>query len=195
MGGKLMDCDHVCAREGGNNYAFLVTGSNSSGKTTTVERVLERLRATEGCLDGWLLSIRADNDNRYKGKAEDQEAKLTDLWHSDTRVLIIEGTRINTPLLRVARAHRDARVLEAIVTVQRPDVMRAHLEARCARKGKVYRAEYWTPTKLRYEGYYRYPNSMRRSGVQPKVFEMDLDYRVTDEVAAYLEGQIRKALV
>ncbi len=178
-----------------DNYAFLVTGSNSSGKTTTVERVLERLRATEGCLDGWLLSISADNDNRYTGKAEEQEAKLAELWLSDTRVLIIEGTRIHTPLMRVARCCANLRHLEALITIQKPDIMRAHLEARCARKGKTYRADYWTRQKLEYEGMKRYPNFLRRNGIRPRIFEVDLDYKVCDEMAAYLEGLIRKALV
>lgn len=173
-------------------HAFLVTGSNASGKTTTVARVLERLADYPS---DRIFSIRADNDGRFKGSSENQEAVLTDIWLSDTPVIIIEGTRINTPLLRVAKKHAAARKLTVIMTTQTPEVMEAHLRARCEKKGKTFRADYWTRWKLEYEGMKRYPNSFRKNSITPKTYAIDRDYKVCDQIADFLETQIKDALM
>jgi hypothetical protein len=49
-----------------------------------------------------------------------------------------------------------------IVLKQAPDVMRAHLQARCERYGKPFNAEYWDSAKLLYEGSRRYPALVRK---------------------------------
>jgi hypothetical protein len=173
-------------------HAFLVTGSNASGKTTTVARVLGIFDRHQ---ESRIFSIRADNDGRFKGSSEDQEAVLTELWLSDTPVLVIEGTRINTPLMRVAKKHAAARKLTVIMATQTPEVMGAHLRARCEKKGKTFRADYWTRWKLEYEGMKRYPNSFRKNGIKPQTFAIDKDYKVCDAMASFLEDGIRAALV
>jgi hypothetical protein len=62
--------------------------------------------------------------------------------------LVVEGTRVYGPIFRVAQsvaqhAPTVGRELWILQLLQTPDVMRAHLQARCAAKGKAYRADYW----------------------------------------------------
>lgn len=171
-------------------HCFLVTGPNCSGKTTTVARVLARFKPGEDSI----VSIGADNDSMFKGSAEEQEAALVELWKHDMQVLIIEGTRINTPLMRVAKAHPTERQLHVLMTTQTPEVMRQHLIDRCAKRGKTFRAEYWVTQKLAYEGQKRYPNSFLRNGIKYQTYSIDLPYQKCLEMAEDLEHQIRECL-
>ena len=176
-----------------DRYAFLVTGSNCCGKTTLVEHVLNRLVA-DGFDDRHIFNARADSGSYYKGKTLDQERKLLEAWESEARVAIFEGTRINSPLTRIAIAHPDIRRLEVLVILQKPDVMKAHMMARCARKGKTFRADYWSMWKLEYEGMKRYPNYFRKRYIKTQNFTMDLEYKVCEEIEKYLEARIREVL-
>src|SRR5258706_1831015 len=126
---------------------ILVTGPNCSGKSTTVARVKELMVETrahydpQDTFDGLKLPagvewISADNDDRFKGSAETQELAIFDLWLTDRPVLVFEGTRINTPLIRVAKRYPD-RALEVFMTRQTPTVMLAHLQARCEKRNKA----------------------------------------------------------
>ena len=175
-------------------YAFLVAGSNCCGKTTLVKRVVDRLIA-DGFDDRHIFNARADSGSYYKGKTLDQEQKLLEVWESKAGVAIFEGTRINSSLTRVARAHPDTRQLEVLLVLQKPDVMKAHMMARCARKNKTFRSDYWTHWKLEYEGMRRYPNYFSKKRVTNiKRFTMDLEYQVAAEVEAHLEARIREVL-
>lgn len=170
-------------------HAFLITGGNCAGKTTTVAQVLATFAE-----DSRIESIRADNDGRFKGESSDQEAALTQIWEGPTPVLVIEGTRINTPLMRVAKKLPSERKFTVIMVIQKPDVMKAHLIARCAKRNKTFRADYWTLQKLEYEGMKRYPNSFRKNYIKPVTFYMDLEYKITDEIVVFLQTQITEAL-
>lgn len=178
--------------------AILLTGSNAAGKTTTVERALEPWK---GELDTLIMSVRADNDGRFKGQAPDQEEALRQVWFSDIPVVVFEGTRINTPLMRVAKRFPDERSLIVLMVTQTREVMRAHLVARCEKKGKVFRADYWDRFengmkgyKLHYEGSLRYPNNFKKNGVRPIAYAMDLEYTVTDQIVDRIQQEIREAL-
>jgi len=171
-------------------HCFLVTGPNCSGKTTTVARVLERFNPGQDSI----VSIGADNDSMFKGEATEQEAALVDLWKHDVQVLIIEGTRINTPLMRVAKRFPQDRQLHVLMTTQTPPVMRQHLIDRCAKRNKVFRAEYWTDQKLSYEGQKRYPNSFAKNGVRYKTYTIDPGYTVCQTLADDLVMAIQFAL-
>ena len=175
--------------DGQMKYAILLTGSNAAGKTTAVARALTFCEE-----DPRVVSIRADNDGRFKGDAQDQRKVLTEIWLTDTPVLVVEGTRINTPLMDVAKQNRDARELTVLMINQTPEVMKAHLIARCAKRNKTFRADYWSYWKLEYEGSKRYPNSFRKHSVKPVVFNMDAEYKVQDDVVDYLQSFIRRAL-
>lgn len=170
-------------------YAFLLTGGNCSGKTTAVAKAFEPWIG-----DPRILSVRADNDGRFKGDAVDQRRVLTELWLGDTPILMVEGTRINTPLMEVAKANRDARELVVLMALQKPDVMRAHLQARCAEKNKVFRSEYWVHQKLEYEGMRRYPNSFRKNGIRPITYTIGLDYAEQQQVVDYLQTRFTEIL-
>ena len=175
------------------DYAFLVAGSNCCGKTTLVKRVLDRLTA-DGFDDRHIFNARADSGSYYKGKTSDQEQKLLEVWQSKATVAIFEGTRINSPLIRVAKAHPENRKLEVLIVLQKPDVMKAHMMARCARKNKTFRADYWSMWKLEYEGMKRYPTYFRKRCIPTQSFTMDLEYQVAAEIEAHLEARIREVL-
>lgn len=176
--------------------AFLVTGGNCSGKTTSVEQALDPWRCI-GCpvdLDIRIESIRADNDNRFKGTAVQQEEALTALWLSPTPVIVVEGTRINKPMIDVSKKYPGERKFTVIMTIQKPDIMKAHLIARCEKKDKDFRADFWTRQKLEYEGMKRYANAFRKRGITPLVVDVDLDYQNCKVIVNYLRSAITEAL-
>jgi hypothetical protein len=154
-----------------SRIAILVTGPNSSGKTTAADRAYEPWKD-----DDRVLLIRADNDwNKYT--APEMEQRLTQEWCGPGVVLIIEGTnRIANTVAKVWKADT-GRVLHVHITRLKPDVMKATLQARCAKTGKEFNAKYWDRSKLEYEGMKRYPNLARKSSWQGVAYyDMDVDY-------------------
>jgi hypothetical protein len=75
---------------------------------------------------------------------------------------LVESARFDTHF-GIADAHFEydggAKV---VFTVTSWETMRGFLIARCADRNKEFRADYWTPTKLNYEGYNRYINQARK---------------------------------
>ncbi len=176
-------------------YAFLLTGGNAAGKTTAVEKALQPWHtAKDVYAGGKIMNIRADNDGRFKGDAQDQRRVLTEIWLSDVPVLMVEGTRINTPLMDVAKANPKEREFVVLMALQKPDVMRAHLVARCAKKNKTFRSEYWTYVKLEYEGMKRYPNSFRKNGIEPIRYTIGEDYAEQQQIVDYLQTRFTEIL-
>jgi hypothetical protein len=73
--------------------------------------------------------------------------------------------------------------------------MKAHMVARCAKRNKTFRAEYWTFSKLEYEGMKRYVNNLRKNGVSGlKIFEVNLDYSSNQQVITLIQQKIVEAL-
>lgn len=193
-------------------HAFLLTGSNAAGKTTTVAKVLEPWVVSYGndvvAVDPRIMNIRADNDGRFKGDAQAQRRALTEVWLSDTPILMIEGTRINTPLMDVYKKYKnmnqtlvnpdgtevEVRELTVILALQKPEIMKKHLMDRCAKKNKVFEAGYWDFKKLEYEGMKRYPNSFRKNGIKSTTFMIDAEYNVCQEIVNLLQTRIREIL-
>lgn len=173
---------------------IMLSGPNASGKTTILTKVSEMWKGRIWDDPNKLKVFYADNNDLFKGSAESQEAALTKEWLDETPVIIFEGTRINTPLLRVAKKYRDWRKYEVIMCTQTSEVMKAHLEARCAKRGKTFRADYWDCKKLEYEGNGRYPNIFRKNSVATKTFSIDLEYRVCEEIANYISGRVSELL-
>lgn len=168
---------------------LLVTGPNCSGKTTTVNRVEKAFPGAD------IHLIYADTRDKFKCPISEMEEKLTDIWLSHSQVVIAEGTRINTPLMRVAARNRAARVLDIIIiTRMRPEVMKAHLQARCEKKGKTFRADHWNTYELEYEGSRRYPSAARKYGFPHKLYEVGMNYEGCDEMFGHLVAKVGAAL-
>ena len=169
--------------------------------------------------DARIMNIRADNDGRFKGEADDQRRVLTEFWLSDIPILMIEGTRINTPLMDVAKKYKShttiisaaemnvgeisvppagqlaqPRELVVLMALQTPEVMRAHLEARCAKKNKTFRKEYWITDKLNYEGMKRYPNSFAKNNIKAERFIVDVEYQVQEKIISRIRELITEVL-
>jgi len=182
-----------------SKYCFLLTGSNAAGKTTAIRNVLIDWED-----DPRIENIRADNDSRFKSDAVEQRSVLTDIWLGPKQVLLIEGTRINTPLMDVAKKAKahfnnespgvEFRELVVLMVTQKPDVMKQHLIDRCAKRNKKFRADYWTLQKLEYEGSKRYPNSFRKNGIKAIEYRMGLDYAEQATIVMYLRDRLAEIL-
>jgi predicted ABC-type ATPase len=173
-------------------HGFLVTGPNCSGKTTSVQKALHLMEIAPD--NPYIEVIQADNDDRFKGSAEEQGAALLRIWSSDVSLVLIEGTRINTPTVQMVRANPGFRIFRVFMTRQSPDVMKAHMQARCEKRGKTFRADYWSRQKLEYEGSRRYPNIFRKNGFSPKIYDIDLEYNVCEKLVEDLQLAIEEAV-
>lgn len=173
-------------------HTILLTGGNAAGKTTTIAEVMKKLQAEVAA--GHVVSYRADNDNLFKGSADQQEAAVQELWLGPLKIMIMEGTRINTPLVRVAKRFPGDRKLHVFLALQDAEVMRAHLMARCAKKNKPFEAEYWTRVKCEYEGLKRYRNNFAKNGVDYKPYMIDINYekqvQLVDDIYATIEAAL-----
>lgn len=170
-------------------YGFMVTGPNSSGKTTAVER------ATAGyARDNRLIVSYADNRDRrmYQGDAEQMANLIQDLWLSPAQVVIVEGTRVPTLVERVYRRYPNERELLAFVTQTSPEDMETQLRNRCLKTGKRFRDDYWTRNKLVYEGSRRYRMSVPRFVPEEKIFwaTVAADYGEAIEMSARMHQQL-----
>jgi hypothetical protein len=171
----------------------LVTGPNASAKTTSL------LTATEDYVgDPRLRVLYADNSNRKEFKCEAEEAanRIEAIWRSDVPVVIAEGTRMPTVLHRVVARNPDERQVMAFVTLTTAEVMEANVRARCAKKGKRYRDDYWTPHKFDYEGTRRYRLSVPRFIPDEFIqwFEMDTSYTNAPAMIAAIRSVVVGAL-
>lgn len=151
---------------------ILVTGPNCSGKSTTVLTALEPWGA-----DPRIVSILADNrDSRlFKDAPAVVEERLREVWLGSAAVVVVEGTdRPARALSRVYASATKIRPLVVLVTEQRPETMAAHIQARCAAKGKPYNAAYWDRDRLSYEGMRRYPSLVAKMGAS-YVYRFEID--------------------
>lgn len=173
-----MDCS--------DRVGVLVTGPNASGKTTAVRSALAGYAR-----DGRVRVILADNSDRSKDvlQAEDM---LAEIWCGPAQLVLVEGTRVPTVLERVVAAHPSVRALKAFVTVTSPEIMEAHLRARCAALGKRFRDDYWIGKPLRYESQARYRVSVPRFVPAGDIHWFDVDETYTG--AAQLASRLREAV-
>jgi len=168
--------------------AILLTGPNCSGKTTAVER------AAEGWPEGALRVVHADKE--LKGSPAEQEAALAAAWAGPEAALLVEGiNRGASAFAEVSARCREAREVVAVhVTRSSPAIMREHLIARCAKRGKRFRADYWTHRVLLYEGTRRYAELARRRFPGARFWDVAADYSHLDALVETLRAQIREAL-
>lgn len=169
--------------------ALLITGPNCSGKSTAADLALRPWAA-----DPRLVVAHGDADGTYKGNPAAQQAAVQALWDSAAPVVVIEGTqRLATAVGLVAGRNRGRRFV-ALITTQAPDVMRAHLQARCAKAGKTFRADYWTDKVLQYEGQLRFRNLAPRMFPDARFFPIGPAYEGQDALEREIARQAGTAL-
>ena len=128
-------------------------GPNASGKTTAVSVATagQRVRVVHGDVELNAISL------------VEIQRRLTEIWLSAWDTVIVESTnRVALCLLRLLEFVPTDRPADVMVTVMDPAVMRAAIQARCAGRGKRFRADYWDEGRLTYEGRGRYVNLAER---------------------------------
>lgn len=137
----------------GPRRGLLVMGPNASGKTTAVAQATAGLR---------VRVVHGDVELNTSSLVEMQR-RLAEIWISAWGTVVIESTnRLALCLLRLLETAPGERSADIMVTAMDPAVMRAALQARCAERGKRFRADYWDEGRLTYEGRGRYVNLAER---------------------------------
>lgn len=181
-----------------SRLGFLVIGPNASGKTTAVKAALGTPQALAALASGCLIVFHPDDEVRGadRGIASIENAALR-LW-GDARaaVVVIEGT--NRAALGAIRAwRRDAsRSMEVLVTSMSADVMRASIQARCEKRRKRFRSDFWSEKALAYEGSRRYRNLASRECADAAVthWPIDIGYVGQKSMVDYLSAKIAAGL-
>jgi len=171
-----------------------IYGPHAVGKTTAMSRLLDRLSRTPDlpvsviCADNnleryWhgskLREIKHKGRDVWKGKAEGKRALCRDCIADDARLYVVESVRFDTHL-GIANGYMEygggAHVLFLVASW---DTFKQFMLDRNERNGTQFNEEYWTRSKLAYEGYARYVNQaskyLKPAGVPYEVIEMDYD--------------------
>jgi hypothetical protein len=132
-----------------------MVGPNAIGKTTAVERWSKRygdkLTAISCDNQRVIVGESVTKELGWSGTAAEKQA-LVNKYRDLPQVTLIESAR--TDIVRFL--HGQGNLL--VVTCE-PAEHRRHLQARCARSNKLFREDYWTFEKCRYESTRRYVNS------------------------------------
>jgi len=134
----------------------MLMGGNAAGKTTTLRRIQE---AHPGAGWEWWYP---DNDQPpgIKSKLAQQFKILLRGWSSPYPGLALEGTRVYSQVFQCMVWSTTPRELYLGLLLQTGPDLVAHLRARCEKKGKKFREDYWVegsgPQKADYEGRRRY---------------------------------------
>jgi len=167
---------------------ILVMGPNASGKTTAVTK------AVEPWANASVLTVHGDKAPFNKDQAGESAEAFRAAWRSEYRVVVFEG--IDRTARAVAKLQDDAsrRLVSVVVTSQRPEVMRAHLRARCEKRGRTFNADYWTDKTLIAEGVNRYANLAKRYRAPVDFIEMDEAYTRSQIIIDTIRTLIRDAV-
>jgi len=173
---------------------ILLTGGNAAGKTAVFRAAKERHVHRPGWQ--WI-----DGD-RVNGKSPDQFKALNRVWVDPSVIgIAIEGVRIYNAVFRCAAFSRVKRQLWVGLLLQEYEVGRHHIEQRCARSGKRYRAEFWDRggaevghlLKDRYLGgvaKFLREHGARAGVAEIREFYIDRDYTVLAAVGQWLDSVI-----
>jgi len=142
---------------------ILLMGGHAAGKSTLFRWGRERINGTPG------YTWHSEGGNGGRPSLSTLPVKdAHDLAWREWRdpaitTMVVEGTRSYSTVFKVARDHYDVgRVLWILQLLQTPDVGRAHMQARCAAKGKEYRADYWEREEAEYHFAERYEAALRK---------------------------------
>lgn len=131
-------------------------GGNGAGKTS----LLQDIRATHPHGDtyryvfadsgGALPGVRGSGKihDKYKAPKEVQWPAILADWDSEVPVIISDGTRIHYAIRNAHQHGARHRKMSVLILCQSPWVMKAHMQARCAKRGKPFKEDFWTPRNL-----------------------------------------------
>ena len=158
----------------------VLCGGNAAGKTT----LLQSVEADYGHRND-IRFVYADVEGDFKERADKQYKAVVESWLGPERIIIADGTRIYSKVLIAYQNLVVTRRLVFVILVQSPEVMKAHLIARCAKRNKKFRDEYWDRDKCYYEGTLRYTNSVNKFlrevpgyPLETYIFDVDVDFHI-----------------
>jgi len=163
-------------------YGLVITGPNASGKTTALRTALG-----DWDEDARVVRLHSDTTKHFD--------RIEEAWRSDAAVVAIEGIdRTARRVAEVITAFPNERTLEVVIASQAPEVMLAHLRARCAKVGKEFNEAYWSGDKLRYEGQRRYMGLRDRLYRNARLVDVDAEYAAWTPLIAEWRSSVRQAL-
>jgi hypothetical protein len=133
------------------------------------------------------IMIQGIHGDTIQGGPEKQLATVGSVLNGPADVVIGEGI---DRFARAARRTGSERTLDVCVTTQTPEVMKAHLQARCLKKGKRFREDYWVERALIYEGQRRYVNMAKDYFPNATFWPIGLNYEGQDELIAYMTEKV-----
>lgn len=160
-------------------------GPNAIGKTTALRRWCDHYPKLYGAFADVQLETVGRVDTRvreWKGTVEDK-AKLVQQHRETGHILVVDSART----MALEALHKTDQIILVLCT---GPTMGRNIKARCEEKGKKYREDYWTKTKLEYEASKRYRNWVwSKAKCDYKVFwveEYERDWPPIDEYFASL---------
>lgn len=158
-------------------------GANAVGKTTAVRRWCQRYTRLVGVCCDSQIQIMDGRESPSKGWQGTDAARqaLIRKYQAMDRVVVLEGAAGYG-----CRIIREAKPVHTLIIVTNEDSMKAFLRDRCGRRGKEFRADYWTPKKLQYEGNHRCMNFARK-----ELFHLDYTVvEINDQEKDWAEGDV-----
>jgi hypothetical protein len=151
---------------------ILLMSGHAAGKTSLVRWGRERV----GAAPGYTWHTEGGNGGRRSLSTmpvKDAHDLAWLEWRDPaTHTMVVEGTRVYGTIFKVAGDHYDVgRELWILKLLQTPEIMRAHLRARCEAKGKTYRDDYWDRDEYQatYQGADRHINALRKFLPMPRM--------------------------
>lgn len=113
-------------------------GGNAAGKSTLVDTLHERWKRLADV--AWLHG----DGGEFGGDIREQFRVLMRYWSNPAlRVIVLEGTRVYSTVFRCSNNARTPRRLYLGLMLQQYEDGLHHIQARCARRGKKYRGDFW----------------------------------------------------
>jgi hypothetical protein len=176
---------------------IMICGGHGAGKTTVLQDIRREcpdgdtyryvFADSGGALrddEGKVIKGTGKKHDKYKAPRPIQYSAILDDWNSNVPVIISDGTRIQLAIKNAHQVGLRERKLVAVALYQTPEIMEAHMRARCLRYGKEFNAKFWTQKQLLETGrgewerfFKRYPKSLNLIE-----FAIDLEFSVIPEV-------------
>lgn len=187
MSGDLFSCFEEPVAAPARRFGLLVLGPNASGKTSAVKQAM-----AEFVGDSRALVVLADKSPYGHISAGEGAALLRRIWEGQEAVVVVEGTRCGTMMARAIAASPEARETSLLLTAVTPEIMRTHIEARCAKVGKLFRADYWAGKRLEAHARRHRGEALRYfAGMSTEVFEIGPAYEGHEALVHAIRDRVR----
>ena len=127
----------------------------------------------------WGSVVRKGDDDHWKGKQSEKEARIRDMVADDRYMWVVESARYFSGMYEcLVDAHNlcDGG-LRFIIPITDGPTMVKFMQDRCAKRNKAYREDYWVPDRVAYEADKRYTNAAEKwfkpNGIPYEIVHID----------------------